>query len=210
VFRLPAGTWHITATAGGPCLSKGPPFSVQTEIVIVVQDPAATPGPTPTPYDYGVASGDDIGDITLELRSKKFSYAPGEAIAISAAYTPADVEVERTMRVAYFAPEMAYSIEQLDVTNAKVAWTKVYDSACVELALPRGEPRQVPLSNETLMSMRAAALPADFEAQLERGILVLPEGRWRISASVETSLGSCGSADRPLRSLRASIEITVK
>lgn len=209
VLELPAGTWHITASASSPCMSAGPTFSVQTELVILVEDPFATPGPSPTPYDYGVTNGADIGDFTLELHSKKSTYAVGEAIQVSASYTPADVEDETTIQVAHVAPEMGFWIAQLDAPNPDVVWTKVYDSACVELALPRGQPRVVPLSNSTLLEMRAQALPADFETLLEQGILRLPQGRWRITASVQTSLGSCADPKRPQRSLVTSVEFTV-
>lgn len=46
VLRLPVGTWHVTASAGSPCMGMGASFSVGGQLTIVVaDDPHATSGP---------------------------------------------------------------------------------------------------------------------------------------------------------------------
>ncbi|HEY4228100.1 MAG TPA: hypothetical protein VGM49_07160 [Candidatus Limnocylindrales bacterium] len=210
VFRLPAGTWHIVATAQSPCPGRtGASFKLETEIAVVVSDdPNATLGlPAPTPWaDKPVYGGDDIGDFTLQLRAGHSSYAVGTPIDISAQYTYGS-GVGNSITVSHFSPEVAYSISQVGA-DGQLVRSRIYDSACQEVTLVDGQPRDVPLTDQDLQTIYAASWPASTSDALKNGILQLPVGRWRITASIETSIGHCGTPGDP-RQLHASVEFDV-
>jgi hypothetical protein len=209
VFRLPAGTWHIVASAQSPCLGSEPSFRLEAEIAIVVSDdPNATPGlPAPTPWaDKPVYGGDDIGDFTMQLRAGHSSYVAGTPIDLSAWYTFL-AGTGNSVTVSHFAPEMAFSITEVSADGAVVRST-TYDSACQEFSLQDAIDRHVSLTDGDLLEIHAADWPQETVDALKGGVLELPAGRWRITAVVDTTLGACGAQGEG-RHLQASIEFDV-
>jgi hypothetical protein len=215
VLRLPSGTWHIFAIAEfatgdcAPGLAASERYSLRAEIVVVVaDDPAATPGPPePTRFlNQPVYGGDDIGDFTMQLKAGHSTYVAGEPIDVSAWYTFGSGMGDSIM-VSHFAPEMAFSISEVS-GDAEVLRSLVYDADCQEVTLTDGVERYVPLIDDHVLTIKAAAWPPSTADALREGILRLPVGRWAITVVVETSLGPCGTQGEGRR-LQASIEVEV-
>lgn len=213
VLRLPVGTWHIYAMADfatGDCGAEDSQrYLLRAEIVVVVaNEPAATPGPPePTRFlNAPVYGGDDIGDFGLQLKAGHSTYVAGAPIDISAWYTFGS-GINNSITVSHFAPEMAFSISQVDGA-AQVIRSRVYDSACQELTLDDGKENYVALADGNVTTIRAVDWPPSTADALKNGTLQLPVGRWRITAVVQTSIGPCGIPGEP-RQLHASIEIDV-
>lgn len=179
-----------------PCLVAGP-------------HPPVTPEPTPAPRpeDVQVATSEN-GTFRLEVRSTRSIYT-GEPIAITASYTY--LGPHESIVVSHFAPEVGFAIEQQGVEST-VGWIKLYDSACTELRLERGVPREVQLVESNMMSLRAASLPAALRLRpepLPRDSLdLLPTGTWRITASLANAVGPCSDRGSE-RGLGTSIEVVV-
>lgn len=209
VFRLPRGTWHISAVSASPCLSAAPAFSLRAEIVIVVDDdPAATASnATPVPdRDQPVYGGDDIGDFGLQLMSGHSTYLAGDPIDISTWYRFMS-GVGDSITVSHFQPEVAFSISEI-AENAQNIRSIFYDSACQELTLEDGVDRHVALTDNNTTQITAVNWPPATADALKGGILQLPAGRWRITAVVQTTLGPCNARGEN-RQLHASIELNV-
>jgi hypothetical protein len=204
---LPEGTWHLSVSAGGPCLGDGPTFSVRAQIEIVVSDdPAATPGlPVPTDWaDPPVYGGDDDGLAVLQLRSSHENYAEGTPIELEAKYWFADGPALVASR---YEPELLLSITQLDAKNPTGGGTS-YDTVCTDLGRVDGTEHQVALAGYNVAVMRADRVPARLEDLFVGGALVLPVGRWEINANVEGRFAPCGQAGDGY-ALSASIVIEV-
>jgi hypothetical protein len=231
-LRLPPGTWHLQVRAevigGGSCdanATTAPPaastkLSSEIEIVVLpapepsapsVVEPtsapeATEPPPFPSPLPVrGTAPIDiDVDDeFRLTLEGGDSVFRAGDPIQVEARYTYIGSPLNAI--VAHFEPEVAYSIRQLDMPTL-IHRSQVYDSACTQLEMRAGVDRPVPLRGANLMTIEARFLSGDFDDQLAAGILVLPAGRWRISASLHPRLGGCPAEERDLI---AGIDITV-
>ena len=213
VLRLPGGTWHVYAVADfttGGCGASGPDrYQLRAEITVVVaDDPNATPGaPQTTPFlNQPVYGGDDIGDFTMQLMSGRSFYAAGAPIDIAAWYTFGS-GVGNSVTVSHFAPEVEFSISQV-TENAQVVRSTSIDSACQEVVLTDGQERHVALTDNAVLTISAADWPSSTANALKDGLLMLPVGRWRITAVVATTLAACG-AQGESRQLHTSIEFDV-
>lgn len=210
ILQLPEGTWHLFATASGDEVSNGePPFTLSAEIVIVVSDdPAATPGPaTPEPFrNLPVYGGDDIGSFTLQLKSERARYEAAEPIELSTWYTASD-SGEPTVIVSHLQPEAAFAIEQLDAVDPE---TKTWEpgTTCSGLGLIPMAERNVRLTPDNLMLLKADPLPPRFLEELEAGVLRLPVGVWRITVDIRGAFGRCEDAGDAY-ALHTSVEIEV-
>lgn len=210
VLRLPEGTWHLYAVAGGSMLdgdSVTGGFSLSAEVEIVVDDdPAATPGhPAATEYPYKpVYGGADIGSVVLQLKSERPIYAAGAPIELSVDYWFADGP---RLNASHFYPEVGWSLVQLDATDPEARFT-VYDSLCVDLGLVTGMERHIEIGPRLIAAVRGDALPELNDELFVDGSLRLPVGRWRISASVAGTFGPCSGGGEPYE-LDASLEIEV-
>jgi hypothetical protein len=207
-LRLPEGTWHLWASVSAPCMGGEPAFSLHAEIEIVVDDdPTATPGhPAPTEWaDKPVYGGDDIGWAALQLKSEHARYEAGTPIQLSAWYWFMDGQPD--MVASHFGPELALSIEQLDVTKLQ-SLTVLYDTACIDLGKVEGTERRIALGPHNVMSYRAAAVPESAPALFVDDALQLPIGRWRISASVAGTFAPCGQPGEPY-AMHTSLEVEV-
>lgn len=166
-----------------------------------------TPSPSPRPEDVQVATSENA-TFRLELRSTRSLYT-GEPISVTASYVY--IGPEPSIVVSHFEPEVGFAVEQLGVEST-VGWIKLVDSACSELRLQRGVPRDVQLVGSNLMSLRAASLPEGLSLRPEPiardAISLLPPGDWEITATLTYAMGSCAERGRA-RGLTASIEIAV-
>lgn len=210
VLRLPEGTWHLYAVAGGELLdgdSITGGFSLTAEIEIVVDDdPAATPGhPPATEYPYKpVYGGADIGGIALQLKSERPTYEVGAPIELSVWYWFMDGP---QVIASHFQPEVGLSLVQLDATDP-LSIGIATDSACTDLGVMTGQERHVEIGPRLITELRADALPQKIDDLFVDGELRLPVGRWRISASVIGEFGPCSGGGEPYE-ISTSLEIEV-
>jgi hypothetical protein len=231
-LRLPPGTWHLQVRAevigGGSCganATTAPPaadtkLDAEIEIVVVpapepshpsivepTSAPEATePPPFPSPLPVRGTAPIDIhvdDELRLTLEAGDSVFRAGDPIQVEARYAYIGSPLNAT--VAHFEPEVAYSIRQLEVP-ALIYRSQVYDSACTQQEMRAGIEQRVPLRHANLMTIEARSLPGDFDDKLAAGILALPAGQWRISASLHPLLGGCQGEERDLI---AWIDITV-
>jgi hypothetical protein len=207
VFRLPAGTWHIVATAQSPCLGSEASFKLETEIAIVVSDdPNATLGlPAPTPWaDKPVYGGDDIGNMDLQVESVHPTYKAGSPIDLDTWYSFAEGPPLATTP---FIQEVAFSIVENDPVAAVVR-TLAPDTGCGTTTVSPLEERHVRLDDTSVVLIKASDWPDESEAALKRGVLALPVGHWRITAVVRAKFGPCASPTETWE-VHASVEFDV-
>jgi hypothetical protein len=207
VLRLPEGTWHLSATAGGATPAGDALFNLSTEITIVVDDdPTATPGHPPATESANkpIYGGADIGHIALQLKSERPTYEVGSAIGVSVWYWFMDGP---EVVASHFQPEVALSIEQLDATDPQSV-VVLTDSACTDLGVVTGMERHVEIGPRLITLLRADTVPSSFDDLFVNGHLQLPIGRWRISASVAGEFGRCSGGGAPY-AISTSLEIHV-
>ncbi len=191
-LRLPEGTWHLWAAASGPCMSAGPTFSLRVEIEIVVDDdPSATPGhPAPTEWaDKPVYGGDDDGLVVLQLKSQHATYVDGTPIDLEAKYWFADGP---DLVASHWQPELFLSMTQLDATNPTGLGASSDEAPCTDLGPVNGQERIVALSGSNVAFVRGDVVPPSLDDLFVDGGLLLPVGRWEISANVEGRFAPCG------------------
>jgi hypothetical protein len=209
VFRLPAGTWHLVARAKGEpaCgVEDAPSFDLQAEITIVVDpDPDAPPDPTAVPSALlPVFGGDDIGTMTLQVKAAHATYELNSPVDIDTWYAFADGPPEAA---ALFDQEVAFSIVQLDPA-ATVVRDRGPDPDCSAMTLRPNEERHVAIDDKDVVHIEAVDWPWWSPNALERGVLDLPVGRWRITADVRAKFGPCGSPSETWQT-RASVVVEV-
>jgi hypothetical protein len=191
VLRLPAGTWHPYVVADfnvGECGAGDDGFRASIEIVVDDVDGDA-PDPTAIPdWVAPVYGGDDIGNMTLQLKAEHGAYEAGKPIGIDAWYTFADGP---PLAAEPFDEVVAYSIAQQDPAATEIRSSGT-DAPCVELVIGSGHERHVPITDANVVRISAASWPPETEAQLRRGVLQLPAGRWRIALVVDARFGGCG------------------
>jgi hypothetical protein len=156
-----------------------------------------------------VSAIDDDGTLRLELWSTRSN--TGEPTAIIASYTY--LGPDASVVVSHFAPEIGFSMLQLDVENPTEGWIRLYDSDCTELTLQRDMPRDVRLDGWNVMSMRAASLPSELGISPREPLpgdlmSLLPAGRWQITGLLSNASGPCDDRGAE-HALSATIEIKV-
>jgi hypothetical protein len=232
-FELPAGTWHLYVVADfgvGDCGVDRHLLRADLEIVVqgaavastsaaptqLSYDPIPTNAPAPTTgpdwsptqveADGGVRAISRNDGFELRLRaSSDARFTASTPVIMSTTYEY--LGPDTSLLVGQFAPEIAFSIEQFGVpitTNRQ----KLYDSACSERDLSPGFPIAVTFNDGNLMSIRSGTLGANFDADLKEGILLLPAGRWRITASFAANSGGCPAAGT-IHAVGASIDFEV-
>ena len=208
-LHLGEGTWHIWAGAQfslGGC--GGDRIDLRAEIEVIVGSGTRTGIPTAAPdWMDPVYGGYDTGMFTLQLSAPQSRFEIGQPIAISAEYAWGGAEPSV---ISHFEPEVEFSIRQQGVDGTNLRSIGTY-GACAEVRLENSQARPVPLSPANVMVVGVGPLPEDFDAKLDRGVLELPVGRWRITAVVRPIVGSCSSAGEvEAEELYASIEIDVE
>jgi hypothetical protein len=164
------------------------------------------PGVEPTQApDRGVDAADERGDFRLTMSSRKQRYDADEPIDLTVAYAYTGEAGHVT--VSHFEPEVAISIEQLDV-DSRVIRAKLYDSACTEVILQRSTPREIRVDTHSTMLIKAASWPPSTDDLLDQGVLQLRPGRWRISAHLQSAKGGCDDRSGQF-GLFTSVEIEV-
>jgi hypothetical protein len=207
VLRLPEGTWHLYAAAAGSTLTGDVQFDLSTEIEIVVDDdPTATPGHPPATEnpDKPVYGGDDIGYMTLQVKSEHPTYEAGSPVDLDTYYSFAEGPPRSEQP---FIQQAAFTITQVDAA-ARIVRSVEPDPGCQETTLARLEERHVPIDDRNVVYISAVSWPQASADALERGVLALPVGRWRITAVVTASFGPCGAPDETWQ-VHASVEIDV-
>jgi hypothetical protein len=212
VLHLPAGTWHVYAvaefTTAGCGASGSDRYQLRADITIVVaDDPAATPGPPqPTPFlDNPVYGGDDIGNMTLQLKSQHATYTAGSPVELDTYYWFAEGPA---LAKQPFVQDVAISIVQDDPNAAVIRSVEPAPGCATTTVTPNAE-RHVPLVDRDVVLIKAASWPASSADALKRGILVLPVGHWRITAVVSASFEPCENPETTWQ-VHASVEIDVK
>jgi len=189
---LPAGVWHpyVVASFGvGGCVGRDRGIELRADIEIRVEPevaPSASPSASPEAADLIARAAE--GDFELTLRSKA-QYEAGDPIDVTASYTY--VGAEPSIMVSHFAPEVAFSVEQLDVLHPTEGWIRVYDSACQQLRLAKGSARDVAMVEFNVMRFVAAAPLEDLRGPPGVDPLRLPAGTWRITANLSSAMGPC-------------------
>jgi hypothetical protein len=207
VFRLPAGTWHIDASVESPCLGSEPAFKLQASIAVVVSDdPNATPGlPGSTPWaDKPVYGGDDIGNMTLQVKSEHASYVVGSPVQLDVYYA---FDEGPELATQPFVQEVAISLVQ-DDPNATVIRSSEADPGCTTRTITPVEQNHIPLADRNVVLIKAASWPATSANALARGVLDLPAGHWRFTAVVSALFGPCGKPET-MWQVHASVEFDV-
>ncbi|HET7180714.1 MAG TPA: hypothetical protein VFI15_00620 [Candidatus Limnocylindrales bacterium] len=205
-LRLPEGTWHLYAVARAPCMGGDIAFNLRTEIEIVVGSPEATPGlPVATEWnDAPVYGGDDIGNMTFQVRSAHPTYDAGTPIDLDAWFTFADgpEEVKRP-----FSQQVEYRITALDPGASEIRSGQPRQD-CATSTMASGEERHLPLDARDVVLIQALEWPAASEQALQRGDLLLPPGQWRITVTVRALFGPCGAPTETWE-VHASVEVDV-
>ena len=220
-LRLPPGTWHLQVRAevigGGSCgvnATTAPPaadtkLEAEIEVVVLravepsapaVAEPSSSSEPSeppihPTPEPRPDGSPIDVDrDEAFELRIDPDSlvYRSDEPIVLNTSYTYLGPDLN--VLVGHFAPEVAFSIEELDADGnivGDISRSKVYDSSCTGRSLRSGIPVPIGIADQNLMGVRVSSLPGRFDSDLREGVLRLSPGRYNVRASMTMYLGGC-------------------
>lgn len=136
----------------------------------------------------------------LTLAVARATYAPGDPIAVSAAYTylgPKEIET-----AFHAAQAIGFRIDEIGGGRRMEGGM---DMPCLSTDVVRGRPVPVPFVKSGAIS-EVPGVGFD-RAWYEDPVLSLPAGRWLIVAALDVDLGGCGGERH---SLEAAVEIAVE